>query len=218
MHTPKIPFHLRRPPSRALVTTLCACLAVSFALSGCISAGTPPPSWPAPILSEKDPCPDLSGSYENIGADAKGGKAVPLALILFPEASRNWTSAQVTTQRRFRNASHVRVAGPRRDGMKVEAWRGEDLLGSRERGVGLGDGFSCEGGALRVSLPATGDAVSGVFFDTFRSAAVMRASDGSLLVKTSGLGVGLGFYLIPLAAGVEGLAWYPRADGDDRAR
>lgn len=186
-----------------------------FALGGCISAGKPPETWPAPVRAEGEACPDLSGTYENAGIDANGKTASPLSLKVFPEAARTWTQSQVTNRDRFWIASHVTFVGPNKSGMKIEVWHGKKLLGTIERGGALGDGFSCNGGALRVSLPVTGEAAGGVFFDTFKEASIVRANDGSLLVKSSSLGVGLGFYIIPLAAGFETLARYSRIDGKD---
>jgi len=218
MQSPRIAFDLLCARYKVLVAALGANLAVPLVLGGCVSAGTPPESWPTPVLAESDACPDLSGTYENSGATAKGNNATPLALVVLPEADKNWTASQVSARDKVANASHVRFYGPRQSGMKIEVWHGTDLIERIERGGGLGDGFSCEGGALRVSLPATGQAVAGVFFDTFKSAMVMRASDGSLLVKTSSLGVGLGFYVIPLAAGMEGMAHYKTVDISDSAK
>jgi hypothetical protein len=189
-------------------------LAFPFILAGCISAGTSPQSWPAPVLADGNACPDLSGIYENLGIEATGQShgAIPLSLIFNPEVARNWTKEQAITRRKFSDASHVRVYGPNQHGLKTEVWNQSELFRVSKRSGELGGDFGCEGGALRVSLPVTGDVGGGVFFETFRSAMVMRASDGSLLVKTSSLGLGMGFYLIPLAAGVEGLARYRTMD------
>ena len=218
MQLQNIDFEPQCPRWYSLAAKFFTLVAVSFGLQGCISAGNPPESWPTPVLAERNACPDLSGTYENRGIDPKGENTTPLALIVFPEVNKNWTRSQVTIADKFRKASHLIFAGPNLKGLKIEAWRDDELLAKIERGVELGNGYRCNGDALDVSLPARGQAQAGIFFDVFNSAAVMRASDGSLLVKTSGLGVGLGFYLIPLAGSMEGLGRYLRINRGDSAK
>jgi hypothetical protein len=62
-----------------------------------------------------------------------------------------------------------------------------------------------------VSLPVHAAAGGGVFFDTLREAAITRTIDGSLVVNSSSMGVGLGFYMIPLAMYFESWAIYRAA-------
>lgn len=176
----KIVFHPRRTRNKTRGKMF---FGVPLILGGCISAGMPPGSWPEPVLADLDGCPNLSGTYENKGVNAKGDKAIPLALLVLPAANRNWTSSQANIRDKARNASHVRFYGPGQSGMKIEVWRDKDLIEAIERGGGLGDGFSCEGGALRVSLPVTGEAVSGVFFDTFKSAVALKSFMHALSVR-----------------------------------
>lgn len=179
-------------------------------LFGCASIESPPEHWPTPVKPQSDGCPDLSGSYNNHGSgvDEKhsGGS---LATHIFPQAAKNWTKLDVEAYERFSSASHVTFYGPNKDGLTVEAWKSKELLGRIERQKDTDVGFRCDAGALVVSLPVYAQAMGGAFFSTFRTVAIMPAVDGSILVKDGNIGVGLGFYFIPVAMKFEGWALYP---------
>lgn len=213
-------FKPQRPMSRRLVA-MSTVLAFVPALTGCFSLQSPPESWPAPQLEQTIKCADLSGSYRNIGENAEGGKSWPLALKVFPTAAKNWTTANVETGERFRAASHVTFSGPNAKGLLIEAWQGDELIGTIARSEPLGGGFSCDDGVLAVSLPVTATALSGVFFDTFQQAKLSPASDGSLIVRTRSTGIGLGFYIIPVLGQFVTWDHYPKVSkstlGSDQA-
>ena len=189
----------------SFVNTLTACIFQS-----------PPDTWPTPIPVIENKCPDLSGSYRNIGENAEGENAGPLTLKVFPLAAKNWTASDHATGERYRTASHVTFYGPNEKGLIIEAWKDDELIGRIERREVLGEGFSCNGGTLSVSLPVYATAFSGIFFDMFRSANLSPASDGSLLVKKRTTGAGLGFYVVPLVGQFEIWDLYPATAPDGK--
>jgi hypothetical protein len=121
----------------------------------------------------------------------------------------------VETAKKSSAATHLSFHGPDVDGSRIEAWKDDALLGKIERGSGLGDGFRCAGGALRVALPVYAEAAAGAFFEALRASDLMRGDDDSLIVKASNRGVGLGFYVLPMGMLFERWSRYPEAGSSD---
>jgi len=190
--------------------TINAVLFIVISLFGCASIETPPEHWPAPTTAQSNGCPDVSGSYNNHGSgiDEKHSGGA-LTTHIFPQAAKNWTKSDVEARERFSKASHVIFSGPNKDGLVLEAWLDKELLGRVKLQQNIDGGFRCDGGALLLSLPVYASAGGGMFFDTFRETAIMPTTDGSILVKYRGTGIGLGFYLIPLTMKFESWALYP---------
>lgn len=183
-------------------------LLIALLLAGCASIDVPPDHWPAPLLADSNECPDLTGSYSNDGVGVKGKKSTRLAVSVFPEAAKNWTAADVKAREKFAEANRINIYGPEKDRLTIEAWKDHELIGKLERTREHGDGFRCKAGAVQLSLPVYAEAQGGVFITALRDTAMMRADNGSLIVKSSDAGVGLGFYIIPLAMRFETWSLY----------
>ena len=180
-------------------------------MAACVTQ-TAPETWRAPHPGALHGCPDLSGTYRNAGTDAEGASTTPLARMLFPEASANWTGEDVARARAYGAVTHVTITGPNASGLRIEAWRREERLGVIERDASLGDGYRCDEEGLEVALPVYATADMGVFFDGFRTGRFTPARDGALQAAYSSTSMGLAFYLIPIAMRFESVALYPRVN------
>jgi hypothetical protein len=156
-------------------------LAALLAIAGCANPIQPlPESWPAILPSAG--CPNLAGSYENVGATS-GKFGAALSWFLMP-------SNDPATRKHLEGAYRIEIVGDADREMDVSAWRRNAFVARRtlKRGVD----YRCEAGEVQLSLPSHGA-------HTLQGAALGRAADLSLIARTSSVEVGLAYYIVPYA-------------------
>jgi len=158
-----------------------ALLVLAVLLCGCANPlQSPPESWP--VAAAAKGCPDVAGAYDNVGATS-GKFGAALSWFLMP-------SQDAATRKHLEGAWRIEIAGDPAQEIEVSAWRRNAFVARRT--LKHGTDYGCEDGALVLSLPAQSGS-------RLRGAALMRATDGSLLARTSSIETGLAYYILPYA-------------------
>lgn len=157
--------------------------AVSFALflAGCANPlQSPPEAWS--VAKPSTGCPAIEGAWDNVGPTS-GRFGAALSWFVMP-------SDDAATRKHLEGAYRIEIAGDPARGLEVSAWRRNAFVARRT--LEAGRDYECEAGELVLSLPAEGTS-------RLRGAALMRATDGALLARTSSVEVGLKYFVLPYA-------------------
>lgn len=148
-------------------------------------------------MSSDDACAELTGSYANLGerAGSTSARKPELRYLLFDDA-KDLDEAQridldFSADRRLR----VQVSGPGGPLAEVSFSETEDTL-------------SCgkEGAEIRAYSGVTNTPGNPIVGYEHSSTLLIRAKDGSLVVKSASGGFGLVYLIVP--AGISGHNWY----------
>lgn len=154
---------------------------VASLAAGCASPlQEPPREWPA--IEAASGCPAVAGSYDNVGATS-GKFGAALSWFVLP-------SNDAATRKHLEGAYRIEIAGDPSKELEVSAWRRNAFVARRL--LRPGADYSCEEGAMVLSLPSDGGS-------RMRGAALVRAADGSLMARTSSVEVGLKYFILPYA-------------------
>ncbi len=124
----------------------------------------------------------LAGAYDNVGATS-GKFGAALSWFLMP-------SQDVPTREHLEGAYRIEIAGDPARELEVSAWRRNAFVARRTLRHGVD--YQCEQGTLSMSLPSQSGS-------RMRGAALSRATDGSLIARTSSVETGLAYYVLPYA-------------------
>jgi hypothetical protein len=158
-----------------------AALVLLLGLAGCASPlHQLPESWPA--VQPATGCPDLAGNFENVGATS-GPFGAALSWFVMP-------SPDPEKRKHLEGAYRIEIAGRAEQELDVSAWRRTAFVERRtlKRNVD----YRCENGALVLSLPPQ-------HHSTQRGALLARATDNSLIARTTSLEAGMAYYILPYA-------------------
>lgn len=154
---------------------------VALVVAGCASPlQEPPREWPA--IEATRGCPAVAGAYDNVGATS-GKFGAALSWFVMP-------SNDAATRKHLEGAYRIEIAGDPLRELDVSAWKRNAFVARRV--LKPGEDYSCEEGAMVLSLPSDGGS-------RMRGAALMRAADGSLMARTSSVEVGLKYFILPYA-------------------
>jgi hypothetical protein len=152
-----------------------------LALGGCASPlQQMPASWPA--IQPATGCPNLAGTYENVGATS-GKFGAALSWFVMP-------SNDAETRKHLEGAYRIEIVGDSEREMDVSAWRRNAFIARKtlRRDVD----YRCEAGEVVLSVPSHGGSL-------LRGASLVRATDLSLIARTSSVEVGTVYYIVPYA-------------------
>ena len=154
---------------------------VAMVLAGCASPlHAPPRDWPAAVVESG--CPALAGTYDNVGATS-GKFGAALTWFVMPAKDE-------ATRKHLEGAYRVEITGDPATALDVSAWKRNAFVARRV--LKPGEDYACEDGMLVLSLPGEGGS-------RMRGAALARATDASLLARTSSVEVGLKYFVLPYA-------------------
>ena len=160
---------------------IAALAVVALVAAGCASPlQQPPREWPA--IESARGCPAVAGAYDNVGATS-GKFGAALTWFVMP-------SNDAATRKHLEGAYRIEIAGDPQKELDVSAWKRNAFVARRL--LKPGEDFSCEEGAMVLSLPSDGGS-------RMRGAALVRAADGSLMARTSSVEVGLKYFILPYA-------------------
>lgn len=170
------------------------------ALSGCaFSFPDYPDQWATPVTSS-DACGQLTGSYLNLGEYGKRDEYTPswtpeLRAFVFEEGSEVEKPERIELDFSVERRLHVRAVGP--SGQLAETWfsEAESTLTCSDEGAEI---LTYSGVTDTPGNPIVGYEHS--------STLLLKAEDGSLVIKSASGGFGLVYLLIP--AGASGHYWY----------
>ncbi len=156
-------------------------LAAAALAAGCANPmQSMPAEWPA--IEASAACPSLAGAYDNVGATS-GRFGAALSWFLMP-------AQDAATRKHLEGAWRIEIAGDPAVELDVSAWLRNAFVARRS--LRPGTDYSCDEGALVLSLPADGGT-------RLRGAALMRAADRSIVARTSSVEMGLKYYILPYA-------------------
>ncbi|MSQ55354.1 MAG: hypothetical protein EXR31_08315 [Betaproteobacteria bacterium] len=160
---------------------IAAALASAALAAGCANPmQSMPPDWPA--VESAAACPALAGAYDNVGATS-GRFGAALSWFVMP-------SQDAATRKHLESAYRIEIAGDPATELDVSAWRRNAFVARRT--LKPGTDYNCEEGALVLSLPGEGAS-------RLRGAALMRATDRSIVARTNSVEMGLKYYVLPYA-------------------
>jgi len=158
-----------------------AVLVAAALLAACANPlHAPPGEWPAAAAATG--CPDMAGAYDNVGATS-GKFGAALSWFLMP-------SDDAPTRKHLEGAYRIEISGDPLALIEVSAWRRGGFVARRTLRHGVD--YSCEEGALVLSLPSQSGS-------RLRGASLQRATDRSLLARTTSIETGLAYYVLPYA-------------------
>lgn len=139
-----------------------------------------PESWPA--IRPSAGCPDLAGTYENVGVTS-GKFGAALSWFVMPANDDK-------TRKHLESAYRIEIVGDSEREMDVSAWRRNAFVARRtlKRDVD----YRCEEGAVVLSVPSQGGSM-------LQGASLARATDLSLIARTSSVEVGVKYFILPYA-------------------
>ena len=141
---------------------------------------TLPEAWPA--VEAAKGCPDVAGAYDNVGVTS-GKFGAALSWFVLP-------SNDAPTRKHLEGAYRIEIGGDPAAALEVSAGRRNAFVARRSLKHGVD--YSCEEGALVLSLPSQSGS-------RLRGAALMRATDRSLIARTNSVETGLAYYILPYA-------------------
>ncbi len=154
---------------------------VSF-LAGCISISSYPTDWPQIAQGSADACPQVSGSYRNVGERRGAPGRSYLAYQFFPKSASSTRADRVVIEMPDPNTVSIRT-------MSGVGVLNESTL-TREKKE-----FLCEEGFLAIRKGWSGMSEAlGVSNETIYLA---RSQDGSLMVKETSAGIAIAI-IIPI--------------------
>jgi len=178
-------------------------LVLPFLLTGCASVdNTPyPSSWPS-LQQHGTTCSAINGSYESAAirtSHPDRWQQVRLALTVLPQ-SVDYSSIRIISLALNDAGDRLRVTGSDADGHVVAKY---DY--ARSSGI-----FRCDGGQLVIRTDRLPDAQKApdnpVVGFTQHDVRLLKARDGSLIMKESGSVTGMAFMVVPVHA--EGTQWW----------
>lgn len=174
-----------------------------FLLTGCVSVDKAPypPSWP-PLQANGISCSAINGSYESAASRTSHPdrwQQIRLALTILPR-SVDYASIPVISLALNDVGERLQVTGKDADGHVIAEY---DY--ARSSGI-----FRCDKGQLVIRTERLPDAQKApdnpVVGITQHDVRLMKARDGSLIMKESGSVTGMAFLVVPVHA--EGTQWW----------
>lgn len=187
---------LQKTGGRALNYTILGLFALLLftLLSGCIRWASYPEEWEE-LQEIPDECPNIAGSYSNIGQLGQTWKDHPQDLT-YPEVTLTGELVYTTPGEEGRSATHVGIAQPNPGILEVKAWDESELITTKRYYKDKGD-FKCESGFLVFNVFSDCEVTPIVLACGSRNDHFSKSADGALILKQSEKGVGTLMIVIP---------------------
>lgn len=191
--------------------TLWLCCVV---LNGCIVIANYPASW-APLETAQQDCFSINGIYKNEGLmiepmiTGDTERTAYLSRLLLKE----WKKHEVFILSYTKSIpffESVKIFLSKDGTLEITAFKSpaiieNDQLFLKKQYSTIVAEYRCENGNIQISQWETGGGEGGI--GTGRASLTLsKSTDGSLIVKVSAFGIGVTWFLIPIAGG--GVEWY----------